>query len=570
MLAVLLLSLGCPRSAPTEPAAEEPAEPAVEPIAVSVVEDPRADRWTVTWRFPEPVPGVVFPRDRHRFRAQGWTLQGEGVRWSESRHGEVLLADDAPVASITVQFDSDFRNRAKDYKLNLPFTDGGRLLYTGHLAVHPLVPTDDGLTWADGPAPHAWSVTTSPDRSVRVLDQAGQGHLSWREDDVDRSGGTYVYVGSVEPLAADDLIAVLDPGLPAWMRQLTLEALPALFAHFADRTGHPLGFRPLILVGSDPEGSGRTLKGGSLEGLLQLFAGGTGWSGETDEAREQWLWFLGHEAFHLWNSQRFERRGGRWEEWASEGLSDLYALRGLRELQIVDEASVQRSLVRAADRCLLGIGTTGLLQDPGSRPYGTEYACGSVLLHLLDVDLQRRTGGEVELDTILHRTWARAEASDGRWSTLDLLEEVQLATDDPIATRWLMDWLYGPLPQPPEAALAGALAGGGVPVRLGSLAEAELQPGDLHRATGALLSRCGCPGRLETREGRLAWIPGAGCPLNAAVFEVQGVPLDAGADALIAALDHIRDGGGFRLGAGLELTCEAEAAWSRLLVYTGP
>ncbi len=326
MFALLSLALGCPRAVPPSPTAAPSAEPqtaSATAIGVSVVEDPASDSWTVTWRFPEPVPGIAFVRDRHRFRAESWQLLTEGLSWAEARYGEVLLAGGAPVSEIAVRFGSDFRNRPKDYRLNLPFTDGGRLLYTGYLAVHPLVAVADGVSWAPGAVDHAWQVRTSPERSVRVLDRAGAGQLSWEEASADRSGGTYLYTGTVEPLQTESLSAVIDPGMPAWLRTATLEALPVLFEGFAARTGHALAERPLILVGFSPEGEGRTLKGGSLHGLLQLYAGGEGWDEQTPEAREWWLWFLGHEAFHLWNSQQFPRRGGRSEEWASEGLSDL-------------------------------------------------------------------------------------------------------------------------------------------------------------------------------------------------------------------------------------------------------
>jgi hypothetical protein len=32
-----------------------------------------------------------------------------------------------------------------------------------------------------------------------------------------RGGGHYVYVGNIEPVRTDDVIAVIDPGLPDWL-----------------------------------------------------------------------------------------------------------------------------------------------------------------------------------------------------------------------------------------------------------------------------------------------------------------------------------------------------------------
>jgi hypothetical protein len=578
---LLAWSLAC-RTAVPPTAAADPAEsarvPSADPgdpasasdISVAVVHDPDADAWTVTWRFPEPVPGAVFPRDRHRFREGGWTLLTEGVSWVGTRYGEALLADDPgqPVSELSVRFASDFTNREKDYTLNLPFTDGGRLLYTGHLAVHPLAPVPDGATWAEGAAPHHWTLTTAPGRSVRLLDRTGDGSLSWRDDDPDRSGGTYAFVGSIEALQTDALTAIVDPGLPAWMRDETLRALPELFATFTERTGHALDFHPLILVGFDPDGEGTELKGGSLDGLLQLFAGGAGWAEETPAARERWLWFLGHESFHFWNSQRFERRGGRWEEWVSEGLSDLYAMRGLQALGVIDDRRAQQYVARAGNRCLLGLHGTGLLTD--RKPYGTYYACGAVLLWLLDDDLRERTAGEVDLDALLNRTWQRALDGDGRWSTMSLLEEAVLAADDPNAVGWLLPWLYTEPPLPADLALAEALAEAGLAVALGPVDEAALEVDDHRKALGTLLSRCGCPGGLvRGDDGHVAWEPGEGCALEAPAATVAGVSLDDAAAAHAAAAAQLQATNAVRLGdatAGATLVCDADRSWSQLLV----
>ena len=113
----------------------------------------------------------------------------------------------------------------------------------------PLAPIPDGIDLGGRPrARTARTLQTADDREVRVLDRAGEGKLTWRDDDPDRSGGTYAYVGTAEALQTDALAAVVDPGLPEWMRTATLDALPKLF----DALRHPIGPRAR-LPAADPE-----------------------------------------------------------------------------------------------------------------------------------------------------------------------------------------------------------------------------------------------------------------------------------------------------------------------------
>lgn len=59
------------------------------------------------------------------------------VQWSRAEdHEQVTPVDPrARLASLTVRFATDVEPPAKDYAQNHAFSDGGRLLYLGHLQV---------------------------------------------------------------------------------------------------------------------------------------------------------------------------------------------------------------------------------------------------------------------------------------------------------------------------------------------------------------------------------------------------------------------------------------------------
>ncbi|MCA9571375.1 MAG: hypothetical protein KC656_26225, partial [Myxococcales bacterium] len=275
---MLVLLLGCPHPIPVPaPVADPPM------VDVDVAFDREMDTWTVRYTTSEPASGLWFVRDRHRFRASGWAV--EGGAFSEAGYGEVVLGE----GPWTVRFPTDTANREKDYKLHLGFTDGSRLLYTGHLAVHPLVPAPDGVQRYPDDVTTRWTFRAAG-QTIAILDQVGQDALVTDIDQLARQGA-YVYVGSIEPLRTERMTAFLDPGMPEWLRERTLSRLDGLFTTFGTWTGHPLDFHPVIFASASSEGTGRNLKGGTLPGQMQLAADGPGWATPSDAADQQWYRF---------------------------------------------------------------------------------------------------------------------------------------------------------------------------------------------------------------------------------------------------------------------------------------
>jgi hypothetical protein len=488
-IAALVVVFGCgapasptPAAAPeaevpstsTAPAAEsEEAPPA---LTIDVTFEADADRWRARYTFAEPVGGMVFPRNRHLFRAKsGWRLETPGTRWDEQEAHEVVVIEGEPRREVALSFATNTDNREKDYKLNLDFSEGSRLLYTGHLNAQPLAGANGLII--------AWRVH-APGQRVVALDAVGEGELRWSRPEVDERGGTYVYVGSIAPLRTERLTAIVDPGLPKGMRDSTLGDLPKLFDWYTERIGHGLDFKPLVLASFRSTGSGRNLKGGTLTGLVQLDAGGAGWL--KGDHQDHWFHFLSHEAFHLWNGQQFPKRGDRTEEWLSEGSSDLYAARAQRHFGYLDDHGFAQTIVEAANRCLLQAGQAPLLGP--KLPYGTYYACGAVYLHVLDADLKRAGSS---LDQALGRMWARSKKTDG-YATADLLFEVQRVTGDATSLGWLTTALYEGLAEPAAETLAAWLKRAGNDTRLVSPEKADVTNKACRQAIMQQLRACGC------------------------------------------------------------------------------
>ncbi|HXH90430.1 MAG TPA: hypothetical protein VNN25_02530, partial [Thermoanaerobaculia bacterium] len=127
-------------------------------VRVDVEEQPDARHWRVHYEFPRPVSEISFPNTRAPFRGTRWTIvEPAGATWKGLwQHDTIVFR--SPTTHTTVEFADDFSEREKDYLLNVAFTDGSRLLYTGHLRV-----SDE---------PHVWHFQTAANRTIRVADRS--------------------------------------------------------------------------------------------------------------------------------------------------------------------------------------------------------------------------------------------------------------------------------------------------------------------------------------------------------------------------------------------------------------
>lgn len=455
-----------PGSAAASSRAAEPAAPDLSPDVertaatpaqdVEVVYDAGDDAWMVTWRFAAATPGVIFDRRFPSNRHARWTA-GAGLAWgSEDGHETLRAADGGERTTFSARFATDDESPGRAPPLNVRFSDGGRLLFTAQVAVHALdCEAAAGCARRDRGGARRWVLRSDdPARSVRVLDDAAAGALTWAEPPGDVRG-TYVYVGRTEAVAAAGATLVLDAGLPGWLADETRRRLPELLAGHAARTGIALDVVPLVLVSYDRRAAGDAMRGRSLPGLLQLDAAGRAWRTRSADRRRRWFELVAHESFHLWNAHLARRSGDKRDEWLSEGSAVYVAGLALAGAGMLPEAARAARLVGAANGCLATL-RTGLFDEAADAAY---YACGELVCFLVD----RRLAADGGLDALLAATFARARDRGG-YATADFLELLAARTGDADPTladvRAILDHGLGPTP---EAFVQAALARAGLP-----------------------------------------------------------------------------------------------------------
>jgi hypothetical protein len=476
---VILLLLSCARNAPPPAAAEAP------PLAVevAVARDAAAGAWEVTYTLPEPAAGLWFTRTRTQFRAGVWSAEGAEIAAAGSFE---YLAAEEDRRVFTVRFEDDTAVKPKDYELNLAFTDGGALLYAGHLAAAPMLRDGQDLQRAE-PLPLRWTLAAAPGGAVMAGGRRGAALEA-----VEGIDDTYLYFGALEPVNGEREAALVDPGMPLWMVELTRAFIPEVFDRYAALTGAELGFVPTLFLSYQPGEEGvRSYGGGGLPGQIQLAASGQAWQEEDSELRYDWLWFLAHESFHMWNGQRFRARLDASEEWLSEGGASYMATRLLRDLGHIDQARFEAVVLEDARRCLTDLGEGPLVTAHTRGRYHSFYSCGSTLLFAMDGQLQAAGS---DLPGAWAAVFEQGAALGDTWSTFALLEHLQAVTEDPLAAAPYERALRQGIGLEEVQAL---LALGGLPVTTAAPWEAGLSDEELRMALIKRLSACDCEGKLS-------------------------------------------------------------------------
>ncbi len=514
-------------------------------MEVIVEERPDADRWRVEYRLDAPASGLRFMRNRNRFRSAHWRVTTPAQAAWRERDGyeELYVTTGTASARFEIEFDSMLEGLPKDYELNKAFSDGSRLLFTGHLDARPLACPSGAVcasaeTTPDDGGRSMWRLATAPARWVRLLDQAGVGELSWSPSTELSEQGTYVYFGNIEPLESEHLVAIIDPGMPAWIREETASTLPALFRYYTAEVDVELSRKPLLLLSFGGfERPGRSSGGGVLHGLVELSIEGQGFREPSPEGRQQWQTTLAHEVFHLWNGQRFFIDLGPHEEWLSEGSAEYFARRALLALGAVDEQGFQRAVVEAANACLAQISGRPLLEPP--LRFGSFYPCGMTLMAWADGAARHADADIGDVFAAVFAAAARRETA--RYSTYDFLEQLERVSGHPLATGPIVRVLRVGVATGASGFFARQLHEAGIPVTAVEPGQATLGRWDFERLLGKHLVRCDCASDAPVRHrgGAVEIEASEACTLardGARVTHIEGHSVSAESAAALQAL----------------------------------
>ena len=445
LVAALLLALA---AAPVAAVAASGAKRgAPQPVAsVEVVRN--GPRWAADFHFHQRAPVWVFARSaparvsQKSWRPESWTIETPGVRLE--RHGwyDVFVTDDGrPVPErVRVRFKPFAEDILTGYDAALVFTDGSVALFDQQFKAFPVasaaeaaaLPIDLDDVRAAGPPTRV----IFRDEGGRVLSEGKRYQVLSLDD-----AGTYVLFGPARPISTSALSAIVDPGLPAWLRDFLARSTAEILADHARRLGPAPGGTPTVMASWQGATPGVVSMGGSvLPNLVTMTFEGEGMLEERAEVRNQARWFIAHESAHFWLGQTVRYQFSR-EAWLIEGGADLLAIRTVAAIDRNYDPRVE--LQRALDDCMKLTAGRGIESAQQRGEDRTAYACGAIL----SLVAERASGGSFAawLKPLIAANRADGVLSRGEWlaalratgGTAELIREIEQLLDrgaaDPVA-----------------------------------------------------------------------------------------------------------------------------------------
>ncbi|MEY2667372.1 MAG: hypothetical protein RJA59_10 [Pseudomonadota bacterium] len=383
LLLGLLLLVSCahkPAPPPAPPAAASPAQrPGV--VSIRVEHLPPGSGWRVTWQLPYPMQEVRLARPGNGDRKRQWILSTPGLSLVTRDGVDRVVSAAAPFASFQAVLVEFARKPEKDYQAFIPFEDGTVLVYTGMLDVAG-PPTDE-------PWKIEFELVPRPGDAVVVNATRVPGKATWRS----RGDGTYVAFGSTPTLETPLGLAVVDRGMPAWLRDRTLAFALQAVGYYTARTGWRLEARPTFFLsyGREEDPGALSFGGGTLDGVVQLDTR-IGSRHATDQDPVVWerqARLVAHEAAHLWLDQLFRPADGS-SRWLDEGGADAWALRAMLDLDVVNRNRFRQILREDTAECLRLLQDGPLATAARAGRWKALYRCGQLASFLTEAAGSRR------------------------------------------------------------------------------------------------------------------------------------------------------------------------------------
>ena len=396
MIRFILIAIAALITVTSPAAAEETRE---SPVHDVVIVPAGEDRMEATFHFSSDSPVWIFRRSavtmngEQPWRPQSWTVETPGVELRRIGQFDAFVASKGgPVPrEVKVSFTPFAELLIADYSPAIRLSDGSVAYFSGHFDMRPapsikavaalgkdysVLPAYEG-----GPAEFIFRAASPDERFL---------YDGSRHEEVALDGAHYVIYGPVEPVVDENISAMIDDGVPAWLRGQLKADIPALMALYAQRLGERAGDRPSLLVSwKGPTPSMFSLGGSVINGMILMQMEGEGLIQESDVAYFQVRQFFAHEASHFWlgDTVRYEAPG---EAWIMEGGSDLLAQRAAEILSPGYES--REALNTALNNCAVLAKDGPLKTAPERNGQDAFYACGAIFSLVVEAAAKQHDG----------------------------------------------------------------------------------------------------------------------------------------------------------------------------------
>jgi hypothetical protein len=434
--------------------------PGVPQVRIEVTRS--GDNWIAEFNFDRPVATWVFPRSNvtaeggDPFRQASWDVETRGVKLQRRGSYDAFVADrgDLPL-KVRVRFSPVAERLQADYPPALQFTDGSVALY---VAQFDLFPMDSASKVRTLPSDLNNQIVPAAELRYVFRDASGPVLLEGKRIPVANTTDkdTYILFGATRPIETPYMMGVLDPELPAWIKESLSAAVPALLSRYTQELGRLPDGKPTIMISWAGPTPGIVSRAGSaLHGLIVMTYEGTGMLTETREQRAQGLWFIAHEAAHFWLGQTVSYQYAR-DAWITEGGADLLAIRSVAEADPGYDPNVE--LNRSIEDCIALTKRRGVAGARERNEHRAYYACGAVFGLVAEA-------GSGRSFFKFARGLIDANRADGVVTRAEWLAALDVATRKPELSRDIARLIDKGVPDPKDF-IADLLLRAGVPFEL--------------------------------------------------------------------------------------------------------
>jgi len=416
---LLVLMAGAALSLPGESAEAENR------IELSLADDGQGLK--MTYVLSGPASGLEFARTPDDSRQNRWSLANDDFEMVQADgRDRIRRVDGEEFSTVVVTVPATYVALPKDYAPFSPFSDGSLLIHSGRFQACPVVdPGHDG----ECSGPWAMEMRTPPGTHIILRGETFDRFAWWS----DAGDGTKIYVGKARPRSGSTFIAIVDPGLPGEVSNLLSTSLPTLMERFS-RLLPPLAARPMLFVSFDSafeHGYGR--QDGTLPNQIFMHYYGSEWdSGDAiDSSPEDTLWFLAHEAAHLF---QHGVSGALDSSWIHEGSAEALAYLLLRDTELVSKEYLDGKRDRAVDRCVDALGNGSLASAAERGSFSEYYDCGLILFLSIDNRIRARSGGEQDVFGFWSTLIVETDSSEP-WRASDFMKYTAAYVGDEFADQ---------------------------------------------------------------------------------------------------------------------------------------
>lgn len=367
----------------TQSCATLQSRPFSQPIVETKASVTRGAEWQVSYVFDQNEAVWFFPsswtaeEDSRSWRVGSWRVMTPGVRLERIGNFDALTSATGKLPrSVTLAFTPYTKGVHNDYNPAIFFSDGSVAIFAQHFEVQSAATLQEVEAL---PAELPSDRTRSAKTTIEFSDAEAQ---IYRNGTRHRSialqnNMSYVMFSRTEPVSSEALTAFLDPGLPAWIRQSLVTAVPATFARYAKLFGPPPAGKPSLIAGwGGPLKGSQNFAGHTLPGQIIMHFEGEGLLEESKRAKTRYAWLAAHEGAHFWLGQTIRYASVR-DSWITEGGAELLALRSLKaqDPSFDLEGEIASNVTECAKLTKRG-GVETAYERNDFRAY---YACGVVL-----------------------------------------------------------------------------------------------------------------------------------------------------------------------------------------------